>query len=221
MRGPWLIVVYNGRRPAGRGREVAKAAQGCSRAGLWAMPVRHRARRLGTGALAAAPESKATRAPPFLRRKDPLWIGICPVCIGFIISSLRRMKSKKEKPNKKEVQIMRFVKPRKKRGIKLSGDLSYDLCPCCYAPYCDPFLRPPHVEKRLRAGVCPACGTPTDQRSCRSSLKPQVRIMVTPHHRKETTTHRKPGFPDSGCTGACSSASRPLCPVVPRPRQHC
>ena len=50
---------------------------------------------------------------------------------------------------------MRFVKPRKKRGIKLSGDLSYDLCPCCYAPYCDPFLRHPKVEKRLRAGVCP------------------------------------------------------------------
>ena len=48
---------------------------------------------------------------------------------------------------------MRFVKPRKKRGIKLSGDLSYDLCPCCYAPYCDPFLRHPKVEKRLRAGV--------------------------------------------------------------------
>lgn len=90
---------------------------------------------------------------------------------------------------------MRFVKPRKKRGIKLSGDLSYDLCPCCYAPYCDPFLRHPKVEKRLRAGVCPACGKPKDQCSCRSPLKTKVPIMVTHNNRKERKTHGKQEVP--------------------------
>lgn len=86
---------------------------------------------------------------------------------------------------------MHFVKPRKKRGIKLTGDRSYDLCPCCYAPYCDPFLRHPKVEKRLRAGVCPACGKPKAQCGCRSSLKTKAPIMVTHNNRKERRIRAK------------------------------
>ena len=80
---------------------------------------------------------------------------------------------------------MRFVKPRKKRGIKQDGTRSYDLCPCCYAPYCDPFLRHPNVEKRLRAGLCPACGYPKDQCRCKSSLKTKRYIMVTHNNKKK------------------------------------
>lgn len=79
---------------------------------------------------------------------------------------------------------MRFVKPRKPRGIKLSGEKSYNLCPCCYSPYCDPFLRHPNVERRLRAGLCPACGKPKGRCSCRSSLKAKSPIMVTHDNRK-------------------------------------
>lgn len=79
---------------------------------------------------------------------------------------------------------MRFVKPRKPRGIKLSGEKSYNLCPCCYSPYCDPFLRHPNVERRLRAGLCPACGKPKGGCSCRSSLKAKSPIMVTHDNRK-------------------------------------
>lgn len=79
---------------------------------------------------------------------------------------------------------MRFVKPRKPRRIKLSGEKSYNLCPCCYSPYCDPFLRHPNVERRLRAGLCPACGKPKSRCSCRSSLKAKSPIMVTHDNRK-------------------------------------
>ncbi len=80
---------------------------------------------------------------------------------------------------------MKFIKPRKKRGLKRNGDKSFDLCPCCYAPYCDPMLRHPKVERRLRAGLCPACGMPKGQCRCRSSLKASGYIMVVHNNRKE------------------------------------
>lgn len=80
---------------------------------------------------------------------------------------------------------MRFVKPRKKRGTKLTGERSFDFCPGCYAPFCDPFLRPKSVEKRLRAGLCPACGQPKDCCKCKSSLKAKMPIMVTHNNRRK------------------------------------
>lgn len=86
---------------------------------------------------------------------------------------------------------MRFIKPRKPRGLKLSGEKSYNLCPGCYSPYCDPSLRHPNVERRLRAGLCPACGKPKDRCSCRSSLEAKVPIMVTHNNRKERKNREK------------------------------
>ena len=79
---------------------------------------------------------------------------------------------------------MKFIKPRKKRGIKLNGEPSYNLCPCCYSPGCDPFFRHPKVEQRLRAGLCPACGKPKNRCSCKSSLKAKSYIMVTHNNRR-------------------------------------
>lgn len=79
---------------------------------------------------------------------------------------------------------MRFVKPRKPRGTKLNGDKSFDFCTYCYAPFCDPFLRPSNVERRLRAGLCPACGKPKDRCGCKSSLNANRPVMVTHNNRK-------------------------------------
>lgn len=82
---------------------------------------------------------------------------------------------------------MQIVKTRKKRGIKLNGDLSFDLCECCYAPYCDPMARHPKVEKRLYAGVCPACGEPLDLCKCKSkSGENTIRI----HNNKKARQYR-------------------------------
>ena len=52
-------------------------------------------------------------------------------------------------------------KQRKPRGIKLNGKRSYDMCPTCYMPGCDPFggstKYRENVYKRLSQGKCPAC----------------------------------------------------------------
>ena len=57
---------------------------------------------------------------------------------------------------------MRKVKVRKPRGVKKSGYPSYNMCPHCYMPGCDPFggslLYRDKIERRLKKGVCPACG---------------------------------------------------------------
>lgn len=53
-------------------------------------------------------------------------------------------------------------KIRKKRGIKKSGEESFDFCTGCYYPYCDPMALSPRIERkihdRLENGLCPACG---------------------------------------------------------------
>lgn len=59
---------------------------------------------------------------------------------------------------KDRVRDMRFVKPRKPRGTKLNGEKSFNFCTGCYSPFCDPFLRPPNVDRRLRA----ACARPAE-----------------------------------------------------------
>lgn len=79
---------------------------------------------------------------------------------------------------------MRFVKPRKPRGTKLNGERSFNFCTGCYSPFCDPFLRPPNVDRRLRAGLCPACGKPKDRCGCKSSLDAKRPVMVTHNNRK-------------------------------------
>lgn len=81
---------------------------------------------------------------------------------------------------------MRFTKTRKPRGIKQNGERSYDLCPCCYSPYCDPSLRHPSVEQRMRNGLCPACGKPLDLCICRSGKT--SRIVV--HNNKHIRTYQ-------------------------------
>lgn len=83
---------------------------------------------------------------------------------------------------------MRWVKPRKKRGMKLNGERSYDLCECCYSPFCDPALRHPKVEARMRAGLCPACGQPKEFCKCRSSQKTKTYVLVT-HNNKKRKKH--------------------------------
>lgn len=53
-------------------------------------------------------------------------------------------------------------KKRKPRGIKLNGRKSYDLCSCCFSYNCDPLTMSrkfsAKIRKRLKAGLCPACG---------------------------------------------------------------
>lgn len=78
---------------------------------------------------------------------------------------------------------MRYQKPRKPRGLKLSGEKSYDLCPHCYAPHCDSFFRNRNVEDRLKKGLCPACGQPTGHCKCKSKLGIQNPIIKT-HNNK-------------------------------------
>lgn len=67
---------------------------------------------------------------------------------------------------------MPFRKRRKPRGYKKSGERSYDMCPWCYKPGCDPFGGSARyrqkIEKRLAAGRCPACGKTSC--SCKSSV---------------------------------------------------
>ena len=57
---------------------------------------------------------------------------------------------------------MKIRKERKPRGYKANGDKSIDFCPYCFRPGCDcmggsPLYRR-KVDKRLEAGLCPACG---------------------------------------------------------------
>lgn len=82
---------------------------------------------------------------------------------------------------------MRFVKPRKPRGIKKSGYPSEDMCPHCYSVGCDPFAMSANyrrkIEKRLKDGVCVACGQLPCR--CKSSLKVKTPIMVLHNNKKE------------------------------------
>lgn len=81
---------------------------------------------------------------------------------------------------------MRIKHARKPRGMKQPrpgrpAERSYDLCPCCYAPGCDPFARHPKVERRLYDGLCPACGKPWDLCSCKSHKQGD---MIQVHNNK-------------------------------------
>lgn len=82
---------------------------------------------------------------------------------------------------------MRFVKPRKPRGIKKSGYPSEDMCPHCYSVGCDPFAMSANyrrkIEKRLKDGVCVACGHSPCR--CKSSLKAKTPVMVLHNNKKE------------------------------------
>ena len=53
-------------------------------------------------------------------------------------------------------------KQRKPRGIKLTGEKSLNMCPCCKAFHCDPMSMShkfdDQQDQRRRAGVCTACG---------------------------------------------------------------
>lgn len=57
---------------------------------------------------------------------------------------------------------MKVKKKRKPRGIKKDGTRSFDFCPVCHMPGCDPFggslAYQRKVAKRREAGVCTACG---------------------------------------------------------------
>ena len=82
---------------------------------------------------------------------------------------------------------MRVVKPRKPRGRKLNGEESYDMCPGCYMPYCDPFaasrLYSQKIDQRLEKGECPACGH--NPCRCKSSIYAKVPIIVTHNNKKK------------------------------------
>lgn len=64
-------------------------------------------------------------------------------------------------------------KKRKPRGVKQNGYPSYDLCEYCLAPDCNPLYNScefeEKIQRRLKAGVCPACGHKPCR--CKSSLK--------------------------------------------------
>lgn len=82
---------------------------------------------------------------------------------------------------------MRFVKPRKPRGIKLNGEESYDMCDGCYMPFCDSMAASPEyyakIHARLKAELCPACGH--NPCRCKSKLKNKTTVIVTHNNRKE------------------------------------
>lgn len=67
---------------------------------------------------------------------------------------------------------MKKIKPRKPRGIKQNGEPSYDMCPYCKMPNCDPFgaslLYRKKLDARRKAGVCESCGH--NPCRCKSSL---------------------------------------------------
>jgi hypothetical protein len=70
--------------------------------------------------------------------------------------------------------LLTSKKKRKPRGIKKNGHKSYDLCPCCFSPGCDPMANTPKfnamVRDRLSRGVCVACNHKPC--TCKSSKKP-------------------------------------------------
>lgn len=74
---------------------------------------------------------------------------------------------------------MRFVKPRKPRGIKKDGTRSMDMC-SCLAFHCDPFCMSrafnAKVHRRHAAGVCPSCGAKPCK--CKSMKGIRQHIMV-------------------------------------------
>lgn len=82
---------------------------------------------------------------------------------------------------------MKFIKPRKPRGYKKTGERSYDLCPCCYSPNCDPMANSlkfgAMVRRRRDAGVCVACGY--NPCRCKSSSTIKTPVMRT-HDNKRT-----------------------------------
>lgn len=72
---------------------------------------------------------------------------------------------------------MRVRRKRKPRGYKKNGRRSYDMCPWCYSPNCDPmagsFKYQEKIHKRLSNGQCPACGKV--KCTCKSSvLSPEL-----------------------------------------------
>lgn len=81
---------------------------------------------------------------------------------------------------------MRYVKPRKPRGVKQNGEKSEDFCPGCYMRGCDPSgnseLYAGKIRNRLNAGLCPACGH--NPCRCKSSLSVSTPRMVTHNNRK-------------------------------------
>ncbi len=62
------------------------------------------------------------------------------------------------------------MRKRKPRGIKKSGQKSWDLCKGCYYRGCDPAnggsRADKKIRKRLSLGLCPACGH--DPCTCKS-----------------------------------------------------
>lgn len=67
---------------------------------------------------------------------------------------------------------MLVKKARKPRGIKLNGERSYDMCPCCLSFNCDPMTNShkfqAKLDKRSDAGQCRSCGSVKCK--CKSSL---------------------------------------------------
>lgn len=76
---------------------------------------------------------------------------------------------------------MRFVKPRKPRGIKKDGSKSEDMCPECVSFGCDPFGMSPKfrqkMDKRLSDDVCRSCGS--EPCKCKSRKGIKAPILVT------------------------------------------
>jgi hypothetical protein len=66
---------------------------------------------------------------------------------------------------------MKVKKARKPRGFKLNGHRSDDMC-TCFSFGCDPMAMShkftAKINKRLRAGLCGACGS--NPCKCKSSL---------------------------------------------------
>jgi len=73
----------------------------------------------------------------------------------------------------KQYESAKFKKARKPREYKLTGERSQNLCTGCFGFGCDPMQRPPHVDERLRAGLCPACGKAPC--TCKSTLERPLR----------------------------------------------
>ena len=88
---------------------------------------------------------------------------------------------------------MKVLKKRKPRGTKLNGQKSYDMCPDCYMPGCDPFggskLYRDKIEKRLKEGKCPACGQVDCK--CKSTILSPKRWEERENRRKEYAKQRQ------------------------------
>lgn len=76
---------------------------------------------------------------------------------------------------------MRWVKPRKKRGIKKDGTRSMDMCSGCLSFGCDPFADSPawrdKKRRRSAAGQCLSCGSnPCKCKSDGGLRVPEMRV---------------------------------------------